>query len=194
MGIDLCRNEEYLDVSGRFSTSLFIYGTLWNFIALGPLRRFFAWLTIGGHLRDLNHATKMLLPVIQNRTMERDNGIEISAKYHDMLQWILDTPGSIPDDDSPIHQAHHLMHLTFAASSASGVLVTQGLFQLLMLPEYADPLREEIEQTLREHGGWTDKALTSMVLMDSLLRETMRMYPAGSCTRSIFIVNFPGNT
>jgi len=134
----------------------------------------------------------MLLPVIKGRIRERDNGVEISGKYHDILQWIIDTPSSIPQDDSPTHQAHHLMHLTFAASSASGVLVTQGLFQLLMFPEYADPLREEIEQALYEHGGWTDKALTSMVMMDSFLRETMRMYPAGSRIKPILLLVFPG--
>lgn len=122
----------------------------------------------------------MLLPIIRSRNVERSEGVDISAKYKDMLQWILDTPASIPGDDSPTHQAHHMMHITFAASSASGVLVTQGLFQLLMLPEYLDPLRQEIEESLRQHGGWTDKALSSMHLLDSFLRETMRMYPAGS--------------
>lgn len=157
-----------------------MHGVLWNFMALGPLRRFFAWLTIGGHAKDLNHATSMLVPIIQARAIDRDNGIDISEEHPDMLQWIMDTPASIPGDDEATHQAHHLLHLTFAASSASGVLVTQAMFQILMLPEYTKPLRAELETVLREHGGWTDKALTSMVLMDSFLRETMRMYPAGS--------------
>ncbi|KAI0107217.1 putative cytochrome P450 monooxygenase [Nemania sp. FL0031] len=182
VGSELCRNKEYLDVSGRFSKSLFIFGTLWNFVSLGPLSRLFARLTIRGHTRDLDHATRMLLPVIQDRLIERLNGIDISEKYTDMLQWIMDTPSSIPGDDDPVHQAHHLMHLTFAASSASGVLVTQGLFQLLMFPEYIRPLKEEVERALQENSEWSDKALSSMSLLDSFLRETMRMYPAGSLT------------
>lgn len=179
VGLDLCRNDEYLDVSARFSRSLFIYGTLWNFVALGPLRRLFARLTIGGHTRDLKHATRMLLPVIQKRTIDRDNGIDTSEN-RDMLQWILNAPASVPSDEEPTQQAYHLLHLTFAASSASGVLVTQALFQLLCFPEYVEPLRDELERSLAENGGWTDKALSSMLLMDSFLRETMRMYPAGS--------------
>ncbi|KAI8632633.1 putative cytochrome P450 monooxygenase [Xylariaceae sp. FL1651] len=182
VGQNLCRNEEYLEVSGRFSKSLFIFGTLWNFMALGPLRKLFARLTIGGHTRDLNHATRMLLPVIHERLAERSNGVDISNKYTDMLQWIIDTPASIPEDNDPLHQAHHLMHLTFAASSASGVLVTHGLFQLLMFPKYVLPLREEVERAVQEQQGWTEKALSSMPLLDSFLRETMRMYPAGSLT------------
>jgi hypothetical protein len=180
VGLELCRNEEYLDVSSRFSQSLFIYGTLWNFVGLGPLRKFFAWLTIGRHVQDLHHATRMLLPVIHQRLSEQTDGIDVSAKYRDMLQWILDTPASVPGDDTPTHQAYHLMHLTFAASSASGVLVTQGLFQLLMFPKYLEPLRAEVEESLSQQKGWTDTTLNSMNLMDSFLRETMRMYPAGS--------------
>ena len=192
VGLDLCRNDEYLDVSGRFSKSLFIFGTLWNVIATGPLRKLLARLTIFGHTRDLNHATKMLLPVIHQRLADRSNGVDISEKYKDMLQWILDTPPSIPGDEDPVHQAHHLMHLTFAASSASGVLVTQGLFQLLMMPEYVQPLREELDRVLAEHGNqWTDRALSSLVLMDSFLRETMRMYPAGSLTCARTVMDKP---
>ncbi|KAI1120157.1 putative cytochrome P450 monooxygenase [Nemania abortiva] len=182
VGPGLCRDEEYIDVSGRFSKSLFIFGTFWNFVSLGPLRKLFALLTIRGHTRDLDQATLMLLPVIQGRLIERSNGTDISEKYTDMLQWIMDTPSSIPEDDDPVHQAHHLLHLTFAASSASGILVTQGLFQCLMFPEYVKPLREEVERALQENAGWTDKALSSMPLLDSFLRESMRMYPAGSLT------------
>lgn len=185
VGLDLCRNEEYLDVSSRFSRTLFMYGTFWNFVALGPLRRLFAWATIGGHLRDLRRSTDMLLPVIARRLVERGNGVDISSKNKDMLQWIMDAPAAVSEDDDPQHQAWHLMHLTFAASSASGVLVAQSLFQLLMMPEYTGPIREEIGRALEDHGGWTDKALSSMVVLDSFLRETMRMYPAGSCALSL---------
>ncbi|KAK7909135.1 cytochrome P450 [Apiospora marii] len=182
VGPQLCRDEEYLDVTARFARTVLVHGTLWNFVALGPLRRLFAWLTIGGHRRNLDHATGMLLPVIQNRMIDRDNGADIAAEHEDMLQWILDTPGSIPGDETPRRQAHHLLQQTFAASSATGVLVTHALYQLLMLPGYVEPLRQEIERVLLEQGGWTDGALNNMSLLDSFFRETMRMYPAGSLT------------
>ncbi|KAI1176319.1 putative cytochrome P450 monooxygenase [Nemania sp. FL0916] len=187
VGPSLCRSEEYLSVSSHFSKSLFVFGTLWNFLPIGPLRKVFAYLTIRGHTRDLDHATRILLPVIQNRLIERADGVDISEKYTDMLQWILDTPSERAGDDDPVHQAHHLLHLTFAASSAPGVLVTQALFQLLMFREYVRPLKEEVEHALEENGGWSDSALSTMVLLDSFLRETMRMYPAGSltCARTV---------
>ena len=186
VGPSLCRNESYLAVSSRFSRSLFIFGTLWNFMALGPFRRFFAWLTIRGHTRDLHQATSMLLPLIQQRRIETAEGVDMS-KYKDMVQWTLDTPPSMDGDDHPLHQAHHVLHLTFAASSASGVLTTQGMFQLLMHPEWVEPLREEVERQVKSHGGWTDKALSDMKILDSFLRETMRMYPAGSCMGAFLI-------
>lgn len=183
VGLDLCRDEQYLDISKRFSGSLFICGSFFNFMATGPLRDLFAWLavTLGGHKRLLDRGTReFLLPVIQTRLAEKRAGVDVTIKYRDCLQYILDAPSALPGDDDPVHQAYQLLHLTFASSSAPGLLVCNALIQLLMFPEYLQPLRDELEVALEQHDGWTDKALSAMVLMDSFLRETMRMYPAGS--------------
>ena len=152
-------------------------------MATGPLRDFFAWLAVtgGGHRRLLDQAARdFLVPVIQDRLKQRSAGVDTTTKYRDCLQYILDTPLSQPGDDDPMHQAYQLLHLTFASSSAPGLLVYNAFIQLLMYPEYLKPLSDELEGSLREHAGWTDKSLSSMVLMDSFLRETMRIYPAGS--------------
>lgn len=104
----------------------------------------------------------------------------MADKYCDALQWTLDTPPSFPGDDEPLHQAYHMLHLTFAASSASAVAVTQCVLNVTAYPEYLEPLREEIATVVAEQGGWTDKALSHMALMDSFIRETMRLHPAGA--------------
>ena len=38
-----------------------------------------------------------------------------------------------------------------------------------------DPLCIEIEEALRNKGGWTKQALTKMKKLDSILRESLRM-------------------
>ncbi|EZF35100.1 hypothetical protein H101_01365 [Trichophyton interdigitale H6] len=178
VGKELCRDEEYLSITTRFSRSLFLHGIFWNFINLGPLRKLVARLTIWLHLKDRDAAAKLLLPHIHARRQDQD----ASSKYQDALQWTLDTPPSFPGDDEPLHQAYHMLHLTFAASSASGVGVTQCLINILAYREYLEPIRQEIATVIDRHGGWTDKALSQMALMDSFIRETMRLHPAGSLT------------
>lgn len=183
VGRELCRNEDYLNISMDFSNSLFICGTFFNFMATGPLRDLFAWLaiTLGGHKARLDRATRdFVVPSIEKRLRERSAGIDIAAKYRDCLQYIVDAPPSRPGDDHTVQQSYQLLHLTFASTSAPGLLVCHALTQLLMYPEYLQPLREESQTAITEHNGWTDKAMSSMILMDSFLRETMRMYPAGS--------------
>ncbi|KAK6815025.1 Cytochrome P450 monooxygenase aclB [Aspergillus parasiticus] len=182
VGKELCRNEEYLAITTKFSRSLFISGIFWNFVRLGPLRKVVAWLTIGLHLRDRNAAAKVLLPHVLARRQEKESGVDVATKYPDALQWTIDTAPSFPGDDEPLHQVYHMLHLTFAASSASGVGVTQCLLNVLAYPEYLEPLREEISAVVARHGGWTDKALSQMALLDSFIRETMRLHPAGSLT------------
>ncbi|KAF7621828.1 hypothetical protein AFLA_008380 [Aspergillus flavus NRRL3357] len=182
VGKKLCRNEEYLAITTKFSRSLFISGIFWNFVRLGPLRKLVAWLTIGLHLRDRNAAAKVLLPHVLARRQEKESGVDVATKYPDALQWTIDTAPSFPGDDEPLHQVYHMLHLTFAASSASGVGVTQCLLNVLAYPEYLEPLREEISTVVARHGGWTDKALSQMSLLDSFIRETMRLHPAGSLT------------
>lgn len=152
-------------------------------MATGPLRDVFAWIaiTLGGHKKRLDRATRdFLVPTIQKRLQEKSVGQDITAKYRDCLQYIIDAPPSRLGDDDPIQHSYQLLHLTFASTSAPGLLVCHALIQLLMFPEYLQPLRNESRVAVAEHNGWTDKAMSAMVLMDSFLRETMRMYPAGS--------------
>jgi hypothetical protein len=73
----------------------------------------------------------LILPVIEARLTKRSNGVDISEKYHNILQWVLGVSASsfsIQRGDDPGHQAHHLLHLTFAVSNVSGVPVKHGLF------------------------------------------------------------------
>jgi cytochrome P450 len=67
----------------------------------------------------------------------------------------------------------------------------QMVYQVLMTPEYLEPMREEIRNAVDTHG-WTDKALINMPLVDSFLRETNRLYPNGAGTALFSILVFLG--
>jgi hypothetical protein len=53
-------------------------------------------------------------------------------------------------------------------------------------PEYADPMREEIE-TVVEEEGWTKAALNRMRKVDSFIRESQRLSAVGACQWSLFL-------
>lgn len=52
------------------------------------------------------------------------------------------------------------------------------MFELLEHPDYIDRLRDEITQTLGT-GGWKKSSLYNLKLMDSVLKETLRVHAPG---------------
>jgi cytochrome P450 len=65
--------------------------------------------------------------------------------------------------------------MKFAYSSKA---LTHALFYLAHHPEHADTLRKEITRII-EQDGWTKNALHRMWKLDSFLKETSRLNPAG---------------
>ena len=59
--------------------------------------------------------------------------------------------------------------------------VTHSLYNLTTYPEYMQPLRDEIEAVIQEHG-WSKASVAKMTKLDSFVKETMRLSPAAACT------------
>ena len=66
--------------------------------------------------------------------------------------------------------------------------VTHTLYNLATHPEYVQPLREEIESVIQEHG-WRKASVTKMTKLDSFVKETMRLSPVAACTYSILYLH-----
>lgn len=149
-------------------------------MTFGPLRRFASRLTTFFHKSQLEASIKLLAPVIQRRMDQRREGKPESTP--DSIEWFLDIAEKMndPRELTVRRIAENVLHLLFAANSAPGALVTQMVYEVLMSPHYLEPLREEIEAAVRAERSWTAEALGSMVLLDSFVRETLRMYPPGS--------------
>ena len=49
------------------------------------------------------------------------------------------------------------------------------LYYLASLPEYMQPLREEVEEAVKSEG-WTKAGLDQMHKIDSFIRETQRLH------------------
>lgn len=81
--------------------------------------------------------------------------------------------------------AHRLVFLTFNAAPPAGLTLSSFLLDLISSPkaeEYIHALRRECEQVLEEtsEGYWTKTAVEKLILLDSALRESMRLSDFGS--------------
>lgn len=123
----------------------------------------------------------MVRPVLQKRLDERrqNEDSQVDSPELDAIEWsLMLRPSSTAADIEVL--AMELMHNLWAGTSAPGGLVTDIMFQILLQPEYKDPLIREASEALRGAGHWTERALNQLPLLDSFIREVNRLYPTGS--------------
>lgn len=68
--------------------------------------------------------------------------------------------------------------LSFVAIHTTTDLVTQVMTELGRNPEIIDELRQEIVKAISE-GGWKKTSLYNMKLLDSVIKESLRINPTG---------------
>ncbi|RYP43672.1 hypothetical protein DL768_009790 [Monosporascus sp. mg162] len=185
IGEELCRNEDFILISRDFVMSIFTTALIIVKLPLGPLREWFAYPLTTWHRRKLAQCTSMLLPVLQKRIEERGRHQGPQGSL-DAIEWSLNHYATATEIDMQ-RLAAELMHNLWAGTSAPGGLVTDIIFQLLLEPKYKEPLLKEAAESLGHSGRWTEKALSSLPLLDSFIREVNRLYPTGSitCSRTV---------
>ena len=112
-----------------------------------------------------------------------------------MLTWLMD--GADEEESSDRNLTLRMMTINFAAIHTSSTVSNQifshrfeiliipvqtfahTLYYLATYPKYLKPLREEVEEALREEG-WSKAGLDKMVLLDSFIKEVQRLRPLGS--------------
>ena len=140
--------------------------------------------------------TQLLEPLtkivsVQDASKERrQEGLENEGNT--MMAWIL----KYSPDKSMRTMAENQMSLTFTAIHTTTTTVCQAVFDLVARPEYIQPLRDEIEQVMKEDGRdiasdgsfkFKKQSLPKLRKFDSFLKESQRLSPIGliSLTRII---------
>ena len=178
MSAELCRNEDFLTCSQKFMDSLFMNGLALSMIPFGPLRRLGSWVGSLNHRRNLHKAVQTVLPEV-SRWMAEEAHDDKKGSRLDAMSWTMELARYAPGEYESYRIALQLLHNLWAGSAAPGGLVTQVVFQILMKPEYLEPLRSESAEVVSRYG-WSDQALNNMPLLDSFIREINRLYPTGS--------------
>ncbi|OJD35989.1 cytochrome p450 [Diplodia corticola] len=101
-----------------------------------------------------------------------------AARPMDALEWMAvqaEREGRADVFDATLAQ----VLLSFVSiHTTSGTLL--GLMYDVVGAGWADALRSEVVDVLREEGGWSKNALYRMKLMDSCLKESQRLHPMNS--------------
>lgn len=172
IGPELCRTPEYVDMAMNYTMDIIN--------AREAVTRLPKWqrhlkassLPAVQTLREREKkAWAMLRPIIEARVSAV--GDPDYRKPDDLLQWILDSPAELTQQD----MAEMQLALTFAAIHTTTMTVTSAFYTLAARPELVPELREEISSALRVHGTFTSAALLDMKKMDSFFSENARYHP-----------------
>ncbi|EJD07489.1 cytochrome P450 [Fomitiporia mediterranea MF3/22] len=172
VGVPLCRNPEFIDLSINFTIDIMktVFMIQDTPVFLRPI--------VGAYFsptaRSVRQAMKFLRPLFEERfRMYDENGDDWQGKPADMISWLI--------DEAPVNEKRSVRDLTtrmlainFAAMHTSSNSFTHALFHLAAEPHYIPPLREEIEQVIKEEG-WSKIAMTKMWKLDSFMKESQRI-------------------
>ncbi|KAF4852517.1 Cytochrome P450 monooxygenase eqxH [Colletotrichum siamense] len=180
LGEELCRNQQWLDISKSYSINIFLCGEL---LRQYPhfLRHAACYFIPECQLlrKQVADARKLMTPILQKRRDERriaeTNG-KPAPVYNDVMQWVEEeSKGSSYD---PVGAQ---LGFSVVAMHTTTDLATETMCRLIQRPQLVQDLREEIESVLVKEG-WTKTALFQMKLLDSVLKEAQRLKPTTSAT------------
>lgn len=178
-GETLCRNEKWLETVKNYTIDVGI-----TVIVLRPFPKFLRPL-VARMLPSVHRLKKrmawvkseLFVPMINYRR----HAERVDPKYEkpdDYLQWIMDLADN-PKDKEPSFMAHNVfIIMTLAFVHTSTMLTTHLLFDIVDMPQYLEPLREEIREILKD--GWSNATQASFVSqhrMDSFMKEVQRFNP-----------------
>lgn len=175
-GLHLARNQEWLKTSVDFTNDAFAAAQK---LKVYPkwLRPIMQWVVPEMKLvrRHIAIARKHIKPLMRAREAKiADLGEK--GKPIDMLQMLID--GARDADRQHDFLAYTALAVSFASIHPSARSPAHLVLDLCANPQYIAPLREEVEQMLKEEGGLYSKAgLLRLVKLDSAMKESRRFNP-----------------
>nr|QRG28988.1 cytochrome P450 steroid hydroxylase [Curvularia lunata] len=174
VGPELSSDPEYLDAGCFYTVDLMNAVTAMK--KLRPwLKPFLASRTpeiIALRARE-KQAERVLRPIVQERIAAKASDPNWQEP-DDMLQWMINKSDG---KESVASLAKAQLSLIFAAIHTTSMTVTNIIYTLAVMPEYLEPLREEIRNVMADEGGViTFRALQKMEKLDSYMKEVLRFY------------------
>ncbi|KAF2878219.1 cytochrome P450 monooxygenase-like protein [Massariosphaeria phaeospora] len=179
VGLPLCRNERWLEISTEFTENVFISLVILRLFPRfmhGVLSYFLPSTWIGCNY--IRRAKKLLVPEIKQRQEAMATGKLTSKDDMNLLTWMLEIANGA--DSKPSDLAHLEVVMSLASIHTSQMNAVHVLYDLAAHPQYIEELREEIKKILAEDGKWTSwkkPSFYKLKKLDSFMRESQRMNP-----------------
>ncbi|KAI0404297.1 ent-kaurene oxidase [Xylaria palmicola] len=198
-GQPLCRNPAFLDCLRDHAMSVFIGALLVN-CTPWPLKSL-SGIVVGMICKyKLNKAVEICMPFVKER-LEHTAKLKADSSYNwtppnDGLQWIIEECYSSRDPAAQLDIARvcHRVVLVNDVSLHTTSFSLQNFILDLMSADpslgYVKTLRRECATVLKQSNGvWTREALRRLSLVDSAIRESMRISPIGAIMLSRKVIH-----
>lgn len=122
---------------------------------------------------EVKIAKDMIQPEVDKRRAElAAHGGKPRPKVLDSVDWFYASAKGKHFD-----YANAELSLAMASIHTTTSAIGFAIFDLIENPEYIDMLRKEIKEVYEEEGIWEKSTLFKLKLMDSCLKESMRLHP-----------------
>ncbi|PYH42434.1 cytochrome P450 [Aspergillus saccharolyticus JOP 1030-1] len=184
VGPTLCSNPEWIQLTiantaGIMKSAMEIrasYSARWQWLA--------PWTYRGRNdLRKLRkRATELIEPLYRERLAGKQPA-DPEQKHRDAVQWLIE--GHQTETEKGITSAEiadGLLFLYMAGIHSTSATVVSIMYDLLAHPEVIPELLEEIHQVQTESPQWSKQSLAKLRKLDSFMKESQRLHPAGFVT------------
>ncbi|KAL1637022.1 hypothetical protein SLS58_009461 [Diplodia intermedia] len=172
VGLPVSRSEDWLNTATGYTLDVFHVSTALR--AYPPFARPFIAPFLSSTKRVQDHiqtAESCLAHLFEERL--KYPGEKMSL---DMIQWLSDSARGA--DRDPKVLTRKVLFLTLAAVHTSTMSATHALFDLCAMPQYIEPLRDEIREVVGKEG-WSLSAINNMKRLDSFMKESQRVNHPG---------------
>ncbi|KAI6379152.1 hypothetical protein MCOR25_002028 [Pyricularia grisea] len=184
LGDELCRNEEWLELTKSYTVKGFMaVETLkQKHRLLRPILKWFDPMCQDLR-RSIDHARRLIGPVVEERRRNRSEAIARGEKapvFNDAIDWF-----DLEADGKPYDPV--LIQMTISVSSIHSTmdLMLKTIYRIAEHPGLADELRQELLDAVKV-DGWKKTTLYELSLLDSVLKETQRLEPLSFITMNRF--------
>jgi cytochrome P450 len=128
---------------------------------------------IVGMAKEEREACRIISSFLERKRQDGQGGPKDSS-FPGFLGWMEQV--ALEKGRPSFNLAHGQLAVAVGSTLPIGGLLTNILLDLTANPEYIAALREEIQSAL-ELGGWKKTTLNHMRLLDSLMKESLRLRP-----------------
>ena len=177
-GEPICHDKNWLRIAKDYTVHVFTASR--ELAAVHPLiRPFKHWtMPVCKSLRnDVREARQILKPEIERRRRKAESMLQAGKKppkVADVVGWMVEL---IESTNQHMDYVAAQLFLFVVAIHSTSETLSNCIIELCDSPEAVQMLREEIVRVLRE-DGWSKNSLYKMKLLDSFLKETLRLNPA----------------